>query len=295
MRADLISTTTRDGVRLDGAYHAAHQPGAAGLALDALCFLHGTGGSFYSSPLFGLLAERLLALGVGVLRANTRGHDLMCTASTAQGARRQGAAYEVVDDCRHDVAAWMAWLSRVAGPRVGLLGHSLGAVKCLYAQAHEPSPPAACIIAVSPPRLSHSWFRGGEKAAEFMETYAQAERCVAEGRPETLIEVRVPLPFLITAAGYVEKYGPDERYNYLRFANEVRCPTLFTFGGLEVEQNAAFRGAPAEVQAKYSRFQVETIPGADHFYSAGRDELAKCIEGWLRGASVYVSPGPRET
>ncbi len=72
MLADLVQTTTRDGVRLDGAYHAPAQPGSAGLAVDALCFLHGTGGSFYSSPLFGLLAERLAALGIGVLREHAR-------------------------------------------------------------------------------------------------------------------------------------------------------------------------------------------------------------------------------
>ena len=70
--ADLIQTTTRDGVRLDGAYHAATRPGSAGLAVDAVCFLHGTGGSFYSSALFDVLAVRLLDLGVGVLRANAR-------------------------------------------------------------------------------------------------------------------------------------------------------------------------------------------------------------------------------
>jgi dienelactone hydrolase len=280
--ADLIHTTTRDGVRLDGAYHAAAQPCSSGLAVDAVAFLHGTGGSFYSSSLFDLLAQRLLDLGVGVLRANTRGHDLMSTASTTQGPRRQGAAYEVVDDCRHDVAAWMAWLSRVAGPRVGLLGHSLGAVKCLYAQAAEPIPPAACVIAVSPPRLSHSWFRGGDRAAEFVETYEHAERCVAEGRPEALIEVRVPLPFLITAAGYVEKYGPDERYNYFRFLGELRCPALVTFGGLEVEQNMAFRGAPEEIRSRWPGVHVETVPGADHFYTAGREGLVARMDAWLQ-------------
>ncbi len=216
--------------------------------------------------------------------ANTRGHDLISTAATTQGGRRQGAAYEVVDDCRHDVAAWLGWLIGVAGPRVGLLGHSLGAVKCLYAQAYEPMPPAVCILAVSPPRLSHSWFRSGDKAAEFVETYARAERCIADGRPETLIEVRIPLPFLIAAAGYVEKYGPNERYNYCRFLGELRCPTLVTFGGLEVEQNAAFRGAPETIRAQWPRIQVETVSGADHFYSAGRDELAALIETWLRTA-----------
>src|SRR5262249_11031820 len=60
MLVDLVQTLTRDGVRLDGAYQAPPRPGSAGLAVDAFVFLHGTGGSFYSSTLFDALAERLL-------------------------------------------------------------------------------------------------------------------------------------------------------------------------------------------------------------------------------------------
>jgi alpha-beta hydrolase superfamily lysophospholipase len=277
---DLVTVTTRDDVRLDGAYLAPPRPGSAGLPLDALCLLHGTGGSFYSSTLFDFLAERLLALGVGVLRANTRGHDLMSTAVTPRGGKRQGAAYELVDECRHDVAAWLNWLRQHAGPRAGLLGHSLGAVKALYAQAREPHPPAACVIALSPPRLSHSWFAAAEQGAEFLATYRQSEQHLAAGRPEMLMEVQLPLPFVITAAGYAEKYGPDERYNYLRFLAEVKCPTLLTFGSVEAERNMAFRGAAEEARAAGA--SVETIAGADHFYTGTRESLAERLEGWLR-------------
>src|SRR5437660_1984137 len=148
MLVDLVQTTTRDGVRLDGIYQAGQ--GAA----EAFLCVHGTGGNFYSSTLFDALNEKLLSLGFGVLRVNTRGRDLMSAASTSRGGRRLGAAYEVVDDCRHDLAAWIAWLKEKAGPRIGLLGHSLGAVKCLYALANDPDPAVVCAIAISPPRLS---------------------------------------------------------------------------------------------------------------------------------------------
>jgi alpha-beta hydrolase superfamily lysophospholipase len=280
---DLVQITTRDGVRLDGAYQPPPRPGAAGLAVDALCFLHGTGGNFYSSTLFDPLAERLLDLGCGVLRANTRGHDLMCNTATTTEGKRLGAAYEVVDNCRHDVASWLGWLRQHAGPRAGLVGHSLGAVKALYAQAREPHPPAACVVAVSPPRLSYAWFTASEKGAEFRETFERADRHVKEGRPEALLEVQLPLPFIITAAGYVEKYGPDERYNYLRFLADVPCPTLVTLGGVEAQNNMAFRGAAEEIRAlALPRVSVETVPGADHFYSGVRERLVECVDVWLR-------------
>ena len=111
--------------------------------------------------------------------------------------------------------------------------------------------------------------------------FARAEKLVAEGEPTRLLEVKLPLPYVITAAGYVEKYGPDERYNYLRFAGSVPCPTLVTLGSVEVEQNMAFRGAP-EALAEMKRLHVEIVPGADHFYSGVREELVARVEAWLR-------------
>src|SRR5262245_27314060 len=278
MLVDLIHTTTRDGVRLDGMVQA---PSSAGGPLDAVVCVHGTGGNFYSSTLFDALAELLLSLGAGVLRANTRGHDLMSNAATARGGRRLGAAYEVVDDCRQDLAAWIDWLKQHAGPRVGLLGHSLGAVKCLYAQAGEADPAVTRLVAVSPPRLSYSWFAAGDRAAEFLDTYQRAKALVEAGEPDALLDVRLPLPFVVTAAGYVEKYGPDERYNYLRFLDRVRCRALLTLGEIESANHVAFRGAAEAVAEAAPAVRVVTITGADHFYTGVRERLLECVSGWL--------------
>ncbi len=206
MRVDLVQTTTRDGLRLDGSY----QPpaGSAAVPVDAFCLVHGTGGNFYGSSLFDDLAERLRALGCGVLRVNTRGHDGISSDQTPRGGRRQGAAYEVVADCRHDLSAWLEWLRNQGCARVGLVGHSLGAVKAIYAAAHEPQLGAACLLALSPPRLSYATFCASPQASAFLDTYREAEGHVAAGRPTALMDVSLPLPFVVTAAGYVEKYGP---------------------------------------------------------------------------------------
>jgi dienelactone hydrolase len=281
---DLVQTTTRDGLRLDGAFQAPTGRPAV-LGVDAFCLFHGTGGNFYSSTLFDAVAEQFLDHGCAVLRANTRGHDGISTASTARGGKRLGAAYEVVDECRHDVAAWLAWLRQRAGPRVGLLGHSLGAVKCLYALAQEPQLAATCLIAVSPPRLSYAWFCASPQAPKFLATFAEAERLVTAGQPAALLDVKLPLPFVITAAGYVEKYGPEERYNYLRFAASVPCPVLVTLGSVEVETNPAFRGAPealAELAARHPRLHAATVSGADHFYTGVRHDVLALVDRWLR-------------
>lgn len=287
MIVDLVQTTTRDGVRLDGMFQAPPTPGAAGLPIDGFCLVHGTGGNFYSSTLFDTVAERLLDLGCAVLRVNTRGHDLISNAATAQGGRRLGAAYEVVDNCRHDLAAWVAWLGQRAGPRIGLIGHSSGAVKCIYAMAHEPAIAAACVVAISPPRLAYSHFCASPEAEQFLEDYRRAEQLVQAGQPNALLDVKLPMPLAIAAAGYLEKYGPEERYDYIRLLRGFPCPVLVTLGSKEVESNMAFRGAPESLLAlrdRQERLDVQVIAGADHFYTGVRQELTACMEGWLRTA-----------
>lgn len=283
MLVDLVQTATRDGVRLDG---MVLQPpsSVADSPLDAVVCVHGTGGNFYGSTLFDALGERLLGCGIGVLRVNTRGHDLMCNVATTKGGgRRLGAAYEVLDECRHDLAAWVGWLKERGARRIGLVGHSSGAVKCLYAQAHEPDQAVAAVLALSPPRLSHAWFAVSDKRLEFLNTYQQAQGLIAASEPGALLDVRLPLPFVITAAGYVEKYGPDERYNYLKFIDKVAVPTLLTLGELEAANNIAFRGAAEAVGQAAPRIRVETIAGADHFYTNVRTALLAVVDHWLDG------------
>lgn len=280
MLVDLVQATTRDGIRLDGVYQES-KPTAA-LGIDAFCFIHGTGGNFYGSTLFDQLGERLVGLGAAVLRVNTRGHDLMSMATTPKGGVRLGAAYELVDDCRRDLAAWVDWLKQRGHGRIALVGHSLGAVKVLYALAQDANPAVTCAVAISPPQLSYSAFCSSPQRDEFLKTYEEAERLVQNGRPMTLLEVKLPLPFVITAAGYVEKYGPDERYNILNFIRGVACPTLVTFGSLEVESNMAFRGVPDTIgELKRKNIEVAVIAGGDHFYSAVRKELIGQVETWL--------------
>ena len=277
MLVDLVRVQTPDGCALDGALQ--RPTTAARLPLDSVILVHGTGSNFYQSTMLEFLAERFLAQGVAALRVNTRGHDGISIAVTARGGLRAGAAYEAVEDCRHDLAGWMTFARAQLGARVALLGHSLGAVKCIYATVHEPSLDPSLVIAVSPPRLSYAGFCQTPQREEFLQTYGRAEALVQSGQASTLIEATMPLPMTISAGGYVEKYGPDERINFLPLVSRLRCPSLFVFGSKEVESNVAFQNLPSGLTA-LSR-DVAVVEGADHFYTGKRAELAAAIDGWL--------------
>lgn len=284
MLVDLVRVTTADGVRLEGALQSPAERSAEALGIDAFLLIHGTGSNFYGSTLFETLAARLLELGSAVLSINTRGHDVVSSAATTAGARRLGAAYERVDDCQHDLAAWLTFLAGQGCRRIGLIGHSLGAIKAIYAQARTPHPAVAAVIGISPARLSFRWFSESPQGEMFRQAMNQAEALFAAGQGETLMQVEFPLPYIVTAAGYIDKYGPAERFNVIEHLPRLACPTLITFGSVEVQSNVAFRGLPEaleEATAGQPHITIATIAGADHVYSGVRAELIARIERWL--------------
>lgn len=284
MLVDLVQTTTADGVRLDGVLHEAPRPPAADLGVDVFVCLHGAGGNFYATPPFDGLGPWLPTIGVAALRVNTRGHDGMSSAATSRGRRRFGAAHEIVDESRHDVLAWVELLRGRGYRRIGLMGHSLGGLKAIYALANEPRPEVACLVAISPPRLSYARFRECRQAENFLQTLAQAEAAIADGRLGALLEATFPIPLVISAAGYVDKYGSAERYNILRYLGRIGCPALVTFGALELLDAAAFQGLPEEINGLAADCPLETavIAGANHLYTGTYAALEQRIEAWLR-------------
>ncbi len=247
--------------------------------------MHGVAGNFYTSSTFEAVIPKLRELGLAVLAVNTRGHDSVFGATLGNVRKRLGAAYETVDDCRLDIAAWLEWLSCRGYNTVVVVGHSLGAIKALYGMAHERWPAVAALVAVSPPRLSCAAFRNSlDSSSLFFESLSTAERMVAAGCGEELFTSKFPFPLLITAAGYLDKYGPAERYNILHFAHEVACPALFVYGGKELSHGGiAFAGFPDALLSLpgSSHRQVAVIDGADHVYTGLGEPLADAIARWL--------------
>ncbi|MFP6658359.1 MAG: alpha/beta hydrolase [Pirellulales bacterium] len=281
---ELVKTQAADGIRLDGALQS--PAGDGGPAdLDATIFLSGVGGNFYSSSLIEHLANRFTRLGVTTLRVNTRGHDGISTASTPSGGQLLGAAYEIVDECRLDISAWIKFLCENNCSRIALIGHSLGAIKAIYSQAYEPHEAIRHVIAISPPRLSHQHFRQGPEADEFLDSLHTAEQLIAAGHSQKLFQATFPFPFAVSAATYLDKYGPPSRYNFLRFMNRITCPVFFIFGSDELDNGgAAFAGLAADIAQSSGSGpppRCAVIPDANHLYVGCHEPLAEGVVAYL--------------
>ena len=285
MSVELVDVQTEDGIRLHGALQSAssHAP-------ELVICLHGVGSNFYGSTMMNRVSDAVVCAGRDVLRVNTRGHDNVFTAHTRTGAQRLGAAYEIVDECRIDVSAWVGWAQQRGYRRVILLGHSLGAIKILYAQSLQPHPLVHALVAISPPRLSASAFRQSARSSDYLESLLTARRMLEQDRGGELIEIQFPFPMVISAASFHDKYGPQERYNILRFVEQIRCSSLYIYGGQELEHGGpAFAGLPDAIQectatqhSADGSIETHVVPDADHLYTHTRDELCRVVGDWLQ-------------
>ncbi len=285
MQVELVNVETSDGVRLDGALRRPPHGEEPRLGLDLVICHHGLGGRFYGPSFFDGAGDRLLAEGCAVLRANSRGHDQVYNSPRG----RLGGAFEIVDDCRHDWKAWLNWAEAAGFRRIGLWGHSLGAVKTVYALATEPDGRVRCAVCSSPPRFSYERYQTSEIGAAFEAEVVRARALVEAGTPEALMLASVRQDGWFSARTYLDKYGPENRYDYFRHLPRVHVPLLLTLGSEETTlnfQDLAARGP--DLHHDYPNISYALIDGADHSYSSRVAELWTAVHIWL--GDVLAAP-----
>lgn len=280
---ELVTTVTTDHVKLHGLFQRSSQSPAT--SIDAAVVLHGLGGNFYSSTLNLRLADALVEMGISVVLANTRGHDGISMSPVGGRAKTIGAAYEIVGDCKHDIFSWVDWLSGKRGfSDVALIGHSLGAIKSLYAQAYSPHDSVKALIGLSATRLCHERLMKSPKGDEFKKWYSMAKDLIQLGKGRELIPVEFPFPTWMSAEAYVSKYGPEDHYDWIRFVDRVQIPTLLMFGERELRDNPAFDGlweTASEVASRLANFEARQIASANHFYAGVHHRATAAMQKWL--------------
>lgn len=284
---EIVFVTTSDLLRLHGCYLPSSVTNRVSMSkgsVDGAVLVHGIGGNFYSSKLLFHFAQTFNQLGISVVIINTRGHD-MINLSTWQGrAQSVGAAFESVDHCRFDLAAWVEFLVQKGHDRVLLFGHSLGAIKSLYAAAHQPPSQVQAVIGLSPTRLSYSRMLQTPSGQRFRDTYNHCCELVAEGRGENPILVHYPVTTWMSPMAYVDKYGPEEKYNWLRFIDKIEVPTRVLFGAKELQQDAAFEGLADDLSGLSNRWRhigFDVVGQADHFYTSQFQAVDDLLTRWL--------------
>lgn len=279
MLVDLITITTGDGMTLDGIFCEPAAGAAPKGPVDAMLLIHGSGGSFYRVATKAM-AEDLRNQGYACLAINTKGHD---TVWSPQGSGQYyGNALEILDNSRYDLRAGIDYLWEKGYRNIGLLGHSMGAVKVGYYAATEDDDRIATVIPISPVRLSYSYYMESEDADEFQGIIAHADQMEAEDRAQELMEVRFPIAQMFSAASYLDKHGPAERYNLVALAPRISVPML-VMGG-EQETHTRLKDCPQDMvtaAVNSPRAEYHIVPGGNHSLLNSMDKASARVLEWL--------------
>jgi alpha-beta hydrolase superfamily lysophospholipase len=279
MLVDLITLASGDGVNLDGMFCEPTSGVAGEGPVEAVLLIHGSGGNFYR-PATRAMAEDLRNRGYACLALNTKGHDTVW--ANADDGAYYGTANEILDNSRLDLRAGIDYLAKRGYRRIALLGHSMGAVKVVYYAATEADDRVACVIPVSPVRLSYSYYLESEAAEEFQRIIQQADEMEAEDRALELMQVDFPISQMFSAFAYLDKHGPGERYNLVDLAPRVKIPMLVIAG--ELETHVRLRDCPQDlVTAAVNCPQAEyvIIPGGNHSLTNNTEKASATVLDWL--------------
>jgi alpha-beta hydrolase superfamily lysophospholipase len=247
--------------------------------VDAVLLIHGSRGNFYDGATKSM-AEDLSAQGYACLPLNTNAHD---TAWYNPGSREfKGNAFEVLADTCIDLRAGIDHLTERGYRSIGLLGHSMGAVRAAYYAATEDDGRVTAVVPVSPVRLSYSYFMESEDAEEFAANIGIARRLIARGEPEGVFRVGHPIPQLFSAASFLDKHGPEEKYNLINHAHGIRVPMLTLNGSLETHSRLRDMAQDLAVAAVNSpKAETLMVEGGEHSLVNRTTEASDAVLKWL--------------
>lgn len=286
MLVDLISTTNAEGIRLDGAFFAPPADAQPMGPVDAILLLHGSRGNF-SEPNTRAMADDLRQVGYACLSLNTTAHDTVWN-DPATG-KNYGNAYEVLDETCGDLKAGVDYLRDAGYRRIALLGHSMGAVRVAYYAATQADSRVVAVIPISPVRLSYSHYMASSDAEEFSGLIRRAQELEGAGQGRELFDAEFPINQLFSAASYLDKHGPGERYNLVDLAPKIEIPMFVLGGSLETHTrllNMARDLAEAAVNSPQAEYTI--IDGGEHSIANKRKEASTTVLRWL--ASLAPQP-----
>ena len=226
------------------------------------------------------MASDLSNAGYPCLTLNTRGHDTVWVDN--QTGIFHGNAFEILDDSKLDLQAGIDFLQNRGIQRICLLGHSMGAVKISYYAAFQNDPRIQAVIPISPVRLSYSYYMGSEDAEEFQNNLELADEMEANGRALDLMKVNFPIKQFFSAASYLDKHGPGERYNLVDLAPRIHVPILTLAGSLETHTRLVDMASDLVLAAVNSPSpSYEIIDGGDHSLQNRKAAASQSVLDWI--------------
>jgi alpha-beta hydrolase superfamily lysophospholipase len=278
-----ISFETPKKVLLNGLWFGSKEPRCI------YVWLHGLSSSMWSRHrIIGLLAMG----DVAVLAFSNRGQDIVTRVQ--KGTRRvvAGGGAEIFTDCVDDIDGAIRFARSRSAQEIVLVGHSTGCQKAIYWAYNRKSAGVKGIVLLAP--LS-DWASANAMRSEqplIKGATQKARALVKKGMLDAFLPGGV-WHHPITAQRFLSLYTPDSiEQSIFPYFDDARSATMFE--SVTVPILALFAGKdeygdrPAKKIEEWFRghqpkggLTTAIIPGADHGFKGGEQNVAKNIAFWV--------------
>lgn len=290
---DLIQTWTEDGLGLPGFHLESEEKDLCVL------FVHGMASSFLSSPLGNNLGYPLQKEGIGFVYSHNRGfsyiNDILTRDVDELGATKTkiiGAAYEDFSDCVLDIDAWVDKVLELGYKRIIILGHSLGATKCVYYLGKKKREEVVGFVMASSADVIGLVTKAGYQP-DYEELLREAKDLVSSGRGDQLLSGKIWGAYIVSAKTFLKQFVEgcaadvlpiQKKSEHFDVLEKIELPILCLSGGNDdtiiwsLEEDQKIIESRALAAKSFDRF---IVPGADHLYTRKSQEVFKTIMNWV--------------
>jgi pimeloyl-ACP methyl ester carboxylesterase len=256
--------------------------------------MHGSAGNFYENRFIDHIADRTNGAGYAFLTGDNRGRDYFSDFLRQKNGElssvRIGTAFEIFEECIHDIRGWIDFLVERGYRKVVLEGHSTGAIKVTYYQSVLQDKRVVGLILMSP--SDDIALQQRDLRDRFHESVRIAEQMVKERHGRDFMPPRL-YEYQISASTYLDFFGPKTAAGIFNFASKsnalgrlsrIKCPILAFYGtkdeALTINPQDALRLIRTAATSS-PKCDTYTIEGSHHSYRGYETKVAQLIVRWL--------------
>lgn len=284
----LVKHVGRSGVELDGYVAAASSTDTAGV----LIHVHGLAGNFYENPFVHEFARVLPEHGITFIAANTRAHDYLADAVTADGDYLdRGAAHTPLEQTVEDLLTWIDYAQAHHGGPIVVQAHSAGAASALAAIIDAPTAVSG-IVLLAAADMRHE-VSSEHSEEDFARLQSEAKKLIADGNAEQLMPANAIPGYPIAADVFDQICDPDTGWGQFSFDHPDKLvtaigniPAIAIYGSEDPTAPPPVRESVERLTSRAAELGAHIrsviVDGAGHSFRGHEAQLANTVLDWVQ-------------
>lgn len=288
----ILKTQTDDGYELDAVLVEPKIP-----TKKVIIHFHGKEGDFLQNHFIYTMAKEYPKEGFAFMTASHRGRsyiaDILRKSTAGYQYTQMGSAFDIFEDCVHDIDAWVELLIELGYKKIILHQHSTPQKILWYTYRKKPKS-VSVLILLSPA----DWVYLFEKyVPNYQKNLELAEKMVKSGKGEELMPVNLWSNCPVSAKTFYNWGHKGSNFQVFNFSHPEKGLKYFSkikMSMLAVLAEDDFAvGRPSQECLKIleenttaTKFATKVIKDTTHSYLGKEDELAQTVLDWLKSINI---------